>query len=298
LNNKTVIIILGPTAVGKTGVALQLAQQLQTSIISADSRQCFRELNIGVAKPSQEELARIPHYFINSHSIIDEVNAALFENFAIQKAEEIFKRNNTIVMVGGTGLYIRAFCEGLDDIPAIDSGLKEELRNKYAKNGLHWLQEEVKRNDPVFFDSSEPKNPQRLMRALEVKLFTDRSILTFRTRVCKTRSFKLVKIGLELPKEELHQHIHCRTETMMTNGLLDEVRELHPFKHLNGLQTVGYSELFDYLEGKCSIQEAVELIKSHTRQYAKRQMTWFRKDQSIQWMAPGNLDLLKKITQY
>jgi tRNA dimethylallyltransferase len=298
LNNKTVIIILGPTAVGKTGVALQLAQQLQTSIISADSRQCFKELNIGVAKPSREELAQIPHYFVNSHSITEEVNAALFEKFALQKANEIFQTNNIAVMVGGTGLYIRAFCEGLDDIPAIEPALKEELKDKYSKNGLTWLQEEVRKNDPTFFDSSEAKNPQRLMRALEVKLSTDRSILAFRTSACKLRSFKVIKIGLELPKEELHQHIHCRTENMITRGLLDEVRRLLPFRHLNALQTVGYSELFNHLEGKWSIQEAVELIKRNTRQYAKRQMTWFRKDPSIQWMPPGNWEQLKKITQY
>ena len=288
------IIILGPTASGKTTVALQLAKYFQTSIISADSRQCFKELNIGVAKPCSEELERVPHYFINSHSISDEVNAALFERFALQWVEKLFLLKNTVIMVGGTGLYIRAFCEGLDEIPAIDSLLRLEIQDKYSQRGLVWLQEEIKKNDPEYYASAEIKNPQRLMRALEVKLFTDRSILTFRTKTRKTRSFNIVKVGLRLEKEELHQNIRNRTERMMEMGLLEEVSSLLPFRHLNPLQTVGYSELFDYLDGKTSLQESVERINQNTRQYAKRQMTWFGKDQSIRWIPPGEWDQFKK----
>lgn len=297
MDNKTVIIILGPTAVGKTTLALQLAEYVNTSIISADSRQCFKELNIGVAKPSQEELALIPHYFINSHQVSDKVDAALFEKLALQSVDKIFQEKKAAVMVGGTGFYIRAFCEGLDDIPAVDSSLRVELQTKYGQMGLQWLQEEIKKNDPEYFAEAETKNPQRLLRALEIKLFTNRSILSFRTSIPKIRSFNIIKIGLQLPKDELHRNISMRTQNMMEKGLLDEVSQLIPFRELNALQTVGYSELFDHLDGNCSLQEAIERIKANTRQYAKRQITWFAKDPSIQWIDPGDWRQVKKITQ-
>jgi tRNA dimethylallyltransferase len=294
LDNKTVIIILGPTAAGKTAVGFQLAKYFQTSIISADSRQCFRELNIGVAKPSSEELELVPHHFINSHSILDEVNAALFERQALQWVDNLFLEKNTVIMVGGTGLYIRAFCEGLDEIPAVDTLLRQEIKDKYAQNGLLWLQEELKKNDPEYYASTEIKNPQRLMRALEVKLFTHHSISTFRTKTRKTRSFNIVKVGLRLEKAELHQNIKNRTERMMEMGLLEEVQSLLPFRHLNPLQTVGYSELFDYLDGKYCLAESVERINRNTRQFAKRQMTWFGKDPSVRWIPPAEWEQLKK----
>ncbi|MBS1597945.1 MAG: tRNA (adenosine(37)-N6)-dimethylallyltransferase MiaA [Bacteroidetes bacterium] len=286
MKNKKVIIVLGPTAVGKTAFAIQLAKQFHTSIISSDSRQCFKELNIGVAKPSETELQTVLHYFINSHSVKDEMNAALFEQLALQWADEIFKKNNVLVMVGGTGLYIKAFCEGLDDVPPVSEKIREEIRDAYEKNGLPWLQDQIKINDPLFYNSGEILNPQRVMRALEVKMATGNSILSYRKKNPKERPFEIQKIGLELPKNILHRNINTRVDMMMEQGLADEVKALMPFRHLNALRTVGYSELFDWLDGKTSLDEAVELIKQHTRQYAKRQMTWFKKDPEVKWMNP------------
>jgi len=290
---KTAIIIAGPTGVGKTSLAIQLALHLQTEIISADSRQCFKELNIGVARPSTEELKKVNHYFIASHSIHDNVNAGTFEQCALQKAGEIFQTHDTVVMVGGTGLYIKAFCDGLDEIPAIDPIIRENIINTYDKNGLEWLQAEIKIKDPEFFKTGEIQNPQRMMRALEVVESTGDSILSFRKSGKIKRDFNITKIGLELSKEELHRNINTRVDKMMGAGLLDEVKQLLPYKNLNALQTVGYAELFYHLDGKISLHDAIELIKQNTRQYAKRQMTWFKKDKEISWYSPSDIDLRK-----
>jgi tRNA dimethylallyltransferase len=286
LQTPTVIIIVGPTAVGKTAAAIRLAEQLQTKIISADSRQCYRELNIGVAKPSPAELHAVHHYFIDSHSIREEVNAAIFEQLALQWTADIFRNNPTAVMVGGTGLYIRAFTDGLDDIPPADPDLRQRLRQQYQQDGIAWLQQEVRQLDPAFFAEGEQHNPHRLLRALEVRLSTGRSILSFRSRTPQQRPFHIRKIGLELPKEELHRRIHDRVDTMMQQGLLEEVKGLLPWRTHKALQTVGYKELFDYLDGACSLDEAVANIKTNTRHYAKRQLTWFRKDPSVEWIDP------------
>jgi len=289
---KTCIVIAGPTAVGKTAFAIKLAQQLNTTIISADSRQCFKELNIGVAKPSPAELQLVQHYFINSHSIHDDVNAVVFEQYALQKINEIFKVHDTAIMVGGTGLYIKAFCEGIDELPGIDAAIRKQIIEGYEQNGLEWLQKEVEKNDPVYFAKGEIKNPQRLMRALEVKLSSGQSITYFQTKQKKNRDFNIIKIGLELPKEELVKNINARVDAMMHEGLLAEVKNLLPHKKLNALQTVGYRELFDYLDGDLSLDEAVERIKINTRQYAKRQMTWFKKDADWLWVHPLHLSAL------
>lgn len=287
--NKTVITIAGPTAVGKTAVAVQLATHFKTAIISADSRQCFNELNIGVARPSVQELQMVPHYFIASHSIKEEVNAASFEQYALEKASELFKKHDVIVMVGGTGLYIKAFCEGLDTIPAIDPVIRENIIGSYEEKGLIWLQQQVQQKDPAFYTSGEIQNPQRMMRALEVMESTGQSILSFQKKEKIERPFNIIKTGLELPKEELHRNIHTRVDAMMEAGLLDEVKQLAEYKNLNALQTVGYKELFDYLDGKLTLAEAIEQIKTNTRQYAKRQMTWFKKDVGIKWFAPQQI---------
>jgi tRNA dimethylallyltransferase len=297
LKNKTVIIIVGPTAVGKTSVAVHLAQTLQTKIISADSRQCFKELNIAVAKPSPEELRLVPHYFISSHSIDEDVNAGLFEQLSLQWADEIFQQSNIAVMVGGTGLYIKSFCEGFDNIPDIDPSVRKKIQDQYKERGIGWLQEEIKTADSEYYASAETLNPQRLMRALEIKLSTGQSILAFRSQQKKQRTFNIKKIGLHLPKEQLHQHINFRVDEMIRKGLIDEVKELLPYKNLNALQTVGYTELFDYLDNKINLEEAIERIKKNTRHYAKRQMTWFKKDQSIQWIDPSDFEQLKKIAE-
>lgn len=284
------IIVAGPTAVGKTAVAIQLAKHFATSIISADSRQCYKELNIGVARPSVQELEAIHHYFIASHSIQDEITAAGFEQYALQKATELFQEHDTVVMVGGTGLYIKAFCEGLDLIPAVDPAIREQIVSNYSNKGLVWLQEQVQQKDPAFYAVGEIQNPQRMMRALEVVESTGQSVLSFRKGEKAQRDFKIIKIGLELPKEELHQRIHTRVDQMMQAGQLEEVKGLVPYKQLNALQTVGYKELFEYLEGTISLEKAVEQIKTNTRQYAKRQMTWFKKDEEIKWFTPFQTD--------
>jgi tRNA dimethylallyltransferase len=286
---KTVIIICGPTASGKTSVAIQLAKHFQTEIISADSRQCFKELNIGVARPSADGLKQVKHHFIASHSIHEDVNAAMYEKFALQKANELFQQHDVIVMVGGTGLYLKAFCEGLDSIPDIDPAIRQNIISNYETKGLEWLQQEVKQKDPEFYSTGEIQNPQRMMRALEVIEATGQSIVSFRKNAKAERDFAIIKAGIELPKEELHRNINARTDKMMEEGLLNEVKELLPYKKLNALQTVGYKELFEHLDGKNSLTEAAEQIKTNTRQYAKRQMTWFKKDKSINWFQPDDL---------
>lgn len=286
VKNKTIIIIAGPTAVGKTAIAIEIAKHFQTEIISSDSRQCYKELNIGVARPAEEELKTITHHFIASHSVQDEITAAGFEQYALQKADDLFSGNDKVVMTGGTGLYIKAFCEGLDLIPDVPGNIRQSIIKNYEQYGLVWLQDEIKKKDDEFFRKGEIKNPQRIMRALEVAEATGKSILEFRKGEKVQRPFDIIKIGLELPKEELHTRINARTDQMMEAGLLDEVKSLVPFKNLNALQTVGYKELFDHLENKLSLAEAIELIKKNTRQYARRQMTWFKKDSSFVWFHP------------
>lgn len=282
----TVIIIAGPTAVGKTSVAIEVARHFDTEIISADSRQCYKELKIGVARPSEKELAAVPHHFIASHSIHQKITAADFESYALQKAGEILLKRKVVVMVGGTGLYIKAFCEGLDLIPEVPEAIHHEVMRQYNENGLSWLQKEVQEQDPLFYGSGEIQNPQRLMRALEVFRSTGQSITIFRKGKKAERDFTIIKTALQLPKEELHRNIHSRVDQMMEHGLLDEVRSLVPYRHLNALQTVGYKELFEHLDGTTTLAEAVELVKKNTRHYAKRQVTWFRKDKDFKWFEP------------
>ncbi|MBX2931322.1 MAG: tRNA (adenosine(37)-N6)-dimethylallyltransferase MiaA [Chitinophagaceae bacterium] len=295
LQKNTVIIIVGPTAVGKTALAIQVAQHFHTKIISADSRQCFKELTIGVAKPSVDELQQVEHFFINSHAIHQNINAATFENYALEKVNDIFKHQPIAVMVGGTGLYIKAFCEGLDLIPDIPKNIRDVLITQYNEKGLEWLQQQVKGKDAAFWKIAEQQNPQRLMRALEVITFTGKSITTFRKGTQLQRPFNIVKIGLELEREELYDSINKRVDVMMQNGLLDEVKQLLPYEQLNALQSVGYKELFDYLHNKYSLQEAINEIKKNTRHYAKRQLTWFKKDDTIQWFQPQQT---KEILQF
>ena len=290
LKSKTIIIIAGPTAVGKTAVAIEIAKHFQTDIISADSRQCYRELQIGVAKPTSEELDAVKHYFINSHSIHESVTAASFEQYALHASEEIFKRNNIAVMVGGTGLYLKAFYEGLDEIPEVPAGIRKKIVAAYHESGLIWLQEEVRKRDPNYFSVGEILNPQRLIRALEVKLATGKSIREFQLQKKASRNFNLIKIGLDLEKEKLHSNINYRVDEMIRQGLVEEVQSLEDYKHLPALQTVGYCELFNHLAGSISLTDAIHLIKQNTRKYAKRQLTWFRKDQSFQWFPPDQIE--------
>lgn len=276
-------MVAGPTAAGKTAMAIRLAQLLQTEIISADSRQCYRELSIGTAKPSPEELAAVHHYFINSHSIKEEVNAGTYEQLALGYAAEIFQKRPVAVVCGGTGLYIKAFCEGMDAMPKVPAETRERIRRQYEVYGIEWLQSEIKQKDAAFFEVGEIQNPQRLMRALEIIESTGQSILSFRKSNPVERDFNILKVGVTLPKTLLHENIHLRVDKMMDAGLVEEVRSVQDYRQHNALQTVGYTEIFNYFDGKLSIDEAVEQIKTHTRQYAKRQLTWFRKDTAYHW---------------
>lgn len=288
----TVILLAGPTASGKTALAIRLAQWLRTEIISADSRQCYKELSIGTAKPSHEELAAIPHHFIDSHSIREEVNAAMYEQLALQYAADIFSRSNVAVVAGGTGLYIRAFLEGMDTMPEIPPAIRGSVRKAYEAYGLEWLQQTLQQRDPDFYAAAETQNPQRLMRALEVLEASGRSITTFRTATKQPRDFNVIKIGIDLPKPLLHERIHQRVDHMAAAGLVEEVRSVNAYREHNALQTVGYKEIFDYLDEKLSLPEALETVKTHTRQYAKRQLTWFRRDAEMQWFDAREGDLV------
>jgi tRNA dimethylallyltransferase len=301
MNKKTCIIICGPTAVGKTSIAIAVAKHFNTKIISADSRQCYSELNIGVARPSEAELQAVYHYFIGSHSIHQEVTTVDFEQYALAAADEIFADSDVAVMAGGTGLYIKAFCDGMDDIPAVDAAVRNNIAEQYKLHGLEWLQQQVKTADPVYFDKGEIQNPRRMMRALEVIRSTGFSITHFQQGQKKERPFHIIKAGLELPREMLYHRINQRVHAMMDAGLLQEAEALHPHRALNALQTVGYRELFDYFDGKISTERAVELVQQNSRHYAKRQLTWFKKDAAINWMQAGEqavksiIELVKQV---
>lgn len=286
LSNKKIIQVTGPTGVGKTTLAISLAQLLNTEVISYDSRQCYRELCIGVARPSPEELATVPHHFIASHSVNDTLNAAWFEQYAMALSKSLFEKYDQLIMVGGTGLYWKAFAEGMDTIPTIDPALRSLISQQYQLGGLDWLTKELKAKDPVFAKSGEMQNPQRMMRALEVVMETGMSIVSYQTATKASRDFEIISVGLELPRAALVDRIHTRVDQMMTQGLLEEVRSLVPYATCNALQTVGYTELFSFLNNEISLQEAIERIKTNTRQYAKRQMTWFKREPSTQWFEP------------
>ncbi len=282
----TCIVVCGPTAVGKTRVAIEIAKHFQTSIISADSRQCYKELNIGVARPSPQELSECPHYFIASHSVHENITAAFFEKYALSLCEDLFRFNSRVVMVGGTGLYIKAFCEGLDEVPPASAPIRAAVEAAYKDHGIQWLADELRMKDPLFCQQGEMENPRRMSRALEVVMQTGRSILSFHSAKAVKRPFRIIKIGLELPRPQQYERINLRTDEMFGNGLVDEVRSLQPYENLNALQTVGYTEIFSFLRGEVSLEEAKELIKRNTRRYAKRQLTWFKKDQDISWFPP------------
>ncbi|MDE1190676.1 MAG: tRNA (adenosine(37)-N6)-dimethylallyltransferase MiaA [Arachidicoccus sp.] len=282
----TLIIISGPTAVGKTALSVEIAQYFNTEILSADSRQCFKELNIGVAKPNDEQLKLVHHYFINSHSIFNEVNAGIYEQYALESLAGIFSKNKIAIAVGGTGLYIKALCEGVDEMPAISSTTRNFIIKNYEEKGLEWLQNELQIKDPLFWKNAEQQNPQRLMRALEVIEQTGKSILAFRKGNKAERDFNIIKVALDSPREELYNTINKRVDLMISEDLEEEAKGLYIYRTLNALQTVGYSEWFDYFDNKISYQEAVDKIKINTRHYAKRQLTWFRKDKDFHWFQP------------
>lgn len=288
--SKKLIVIVGPTAVGKTRTAIDLAKHLHTEIISADSRQFFKEISIGTAKPDDSELAEAKHHFISSHSIFDEINAGRFEVEALNLIADLHKKHDQLIMVGGSGLYINAVCDGLDDLPKADENLRQRIVETYEKEGLEYLQREVKRLDPEYFEQVDQSNPQRLMRALEVCLMTGQPFSSFRNNSAKERPFDIIKIGLNLPREELYARINHRVDLMVEAGLVEEVKAMYPHKETYALQTVGYTELFDYFDGKHSLDRAIELIKQNTRRFAKRQITWFNRDKNTIWFRPDEVE--------
>ena len=273
----TVIIIAGPTAVGKTALSIQLAEQLGGEIISADSRQCYRELSIGVARPYPEELQRVKHHFIANHSLHDQINAVSFEQEALAITVQLLQKSNFVVMTGGTGLYIKAFMEGLAPIPTVSEEIRDRIQKQYDEKGLSWLQKQVQNLDPEFWKQAEQQNPRRLQRALEVVTSTGQSILHYRKSAQVERPFRILPFCLTLPTDVLRKRIDQRIDIMMDAGWLEEVKTLIAFRHMPALQTVGYQELFDYLDGTYSLEEAIQKIRINTWHYARRQMTWWRK---------------------
>lgn len=290
---KTLLCILGPTAVGKTAAAIQLAKRLGTEIISADSRQFYKEISIGTAKPTAEELAEAPHHFIGHLSVAQDYNAGDFERDALAKLEQLFLTHDTVVAVGGSGLYVKALIDGLDDLPLADEELRQELNELYQQKGITPLQERLMSVDEAAYDQTEIQNPQRLMRAIEIALAKAKGFIPNRKK--HTRNFRVIKVVLNLPREVLYDRINNRVDVMMQQGLLEEARAMLSFKDTYALQTVGYKELFDHFEGKHSLEKAIELIKQHTRNYAKRQLTWFKKEAPENWLEPGDIKGILKL---
>ena len=278
---------MGPTAVGKTELAIALAKEFHTEIVSADSRQFFREMNVGTAKPDADQLAAVKHYLVNSHSIHDDYNAGRFETDALECLLGIFNKHNFAVLCGGSGLYIDLVCKGSDELPAKNPVLREELNALYSKQGIEPLQSKLKALDPDFYNVVDLNNPHRLIRAIEVCIESGEKYSDLRSKKKSKRPFRIVKIGLEQERDRVYERINKRVDAMMENHLLEEAKSLYPFRGLNALQTVGYSELFEFLDGKIKLEEAVSLIKQHTRNFAKRQWTWFKKDKDIKWFRTG-----------
>lgn len=285
-SGKTLIIILGPTASGKTELAVRVAKWLGTEIISADSRQFYRELSIGTAKPDAKQLSAVKHHFIGHISITEVYNISRFEQDAIRTLEKLFESHKEVVMTGGSGLYIDAVCNGIDEQPEHDPAIRHLLKEGYGVKGIAFLQEELLSLDPEYYKEVDRSNPNRLIRALEVCMMTGKPYSSYRKGQRKQRNFRIVKFGISLSRGELLERINLRVDKMMESGLVEEARASYSFRHLNALNTVGYKEIFEFLDGKCTLEEAVERIRINTRRYAKRQMTWFRKDPDIIWIDP------------
>jgi tRNA dimethylallyltransferase len=291
--HKKLIVVVGPTGVGKTDLAIRLAEFFNTEIISADSRQLYHELNIGTAKPSAEELARVRHHFVNSHSITQAYDAARYGEDAMNKIGELFETHDFVIVCGGSGLYIQALLEGFDDIPEVPDEIRDEITERYEHEGLVWLQQTLQRLDPQHYPTMDQQNPARLMRALEVVLTTGKSISTFQKKQKRVLPFQVIKIGLELDRDVLYKRIDDRMDRMVEAGLFEEAKELYPYRQHNALQTVGYQEIFDFMDGRYDREETIRLLKRNSRRYAKRQFTWFRRDDEIIWMNPVNIEEIK-----
>ncbi|MDR0546126.1 MAG: tRNA (adenosine(37)-N6)-dimethylallyltransferase MiaA [Dysgonamonadaceae bacterium] len=283
---KTLLVILGPTGVGKTEFSLQIAEKLGSPVISADSRQLYKDLVIGTAAPTTADLQRVKHYFVGTLALDDYYSASQFEDDVIRLLSELHQTHETIVMTGGSMMYIDAVCKGIDDIPTIDETLRNEIKQQFETEGLDAIRQQLKILDPVFYNQVDLKNHKRVIHALEICLMTGKPYSELRTNRVKSRPFHIVKIGLRREREELYGRINRRVDQMMNDGLLEEARRVYPFRHLNSLNTVGYKELFQYFDGHCSLDFAVEKIKQNSRIYSRKQMTWFKRDPEIIWFHP------------
>ena len=282
----TLIVLIGPTGVGKTELSLSIAEHFHTSILSSDSRQLYADLKIGTAAPTPEQLARVPHHFVGTLKLTDYYSAAQYEADVMKKLEELFSLNEVVVLTGGSMMYVAAICKGIDDIPTVDKETRELMLQKYAEEGLDHLCAELKLLDPEYYQIVDLKNPKRVIHALEICYMTGKSYTSFRTQSTKKRPFRIIKIGLTREREELYERINRRVDEMLDAGLLEEVKAVYPYKELNSLNTVGYKELFKYLDGEWTLEFAIEKIKQNSRIYSRKQMTWFKRDNEIHWFHP------------
>lgn len=289
-DRKFLFLVVGPTAVGKTDLCLNLAKKFKTEIVSCDSRQFYREMNLGTAKPNKSELEAVPHHLIDSLSIWEDYDVRKFEKDALKILDVIFQKTDVAIMTGGSGLFADAVVQGLDEIPDVDPAVRAAIISEFEEKGLEWLQAEVEKADPEFYQFADRHNPQRLMRALEVHRGTGLKFSGFRIKKQVKRDFETIKIGLTRDRDELYQRIDRRMDEMVKAGLFEEAAQLFPHRHLNALQTVGYSEIFGYMEGQYDREEAIRLLKRNSRRYAKRQLTWFRRDEQIRWFHPAQLE--------
>jgi len=287
---KTLVVILGPTGVGKTDTCIKVAKHFNVPIINADSRQIFMELPIGTAAPTQTQQQDVKHYFVGNHHIEDYYSASMFEQDALQLIDQLFASNDLALMSGGSMMYIDAVCNGIDDIPTVDDNTRQWMKQRLEHEGLPALVEELKVLDPEHYNIVDKNNPRRVVHALEICHMTGKTYTSFRTNQIKQRPFNIVKIGLNLPREELYQRINQRVLNMMQEGLEEEARKVYPKRQFNSLSTVGYRELFEYFDGLCTLEEAITKIQSNTRRYMRKQLTWFKKDDKIQWFSPNNIE--------
>ena len=283
MKTKLLISVVGPTAIGKTALSIKLAQAFSTEILSADSRQFYKEIPIGTAAPSKKELAAAPHHFIHNRSIEEDYSVGDYEREAIEKLDTLFKDNNVMVLVGGSGLYIKSLIEGLDNFPEIEHEIREQLNDKFLNEGLEPLKAQLEQLDPEYYNKIDHSNPHRVIRALEVCIGSGKTFSSFLNQPKPSRNFKTITIGLTAPREEIYDRINRRVDIMMDEGLLEETQELYPKRRLNALNTVGYKELFSFFEGRIDLETAVEEIKMNSRRYAKRQLTWFKKNKETTW---------------
>lgn len=291
---KTLIVITGPTAVGKTALCLDVAKHFHIPIINADSRQIFRELKIGTAPPTEAQMQQVHHDFVGILGLDDYYSASLFEQQVLELLGRQFLSSDYALMAGGSMMYIDAVCDGIDDIPTIDDQTRTTMKQRLADEGLEALCEELRQRDPEYYEIVDRQNPRRVVHALEICLMTGKTYTSFRKREKRQRPFNIIKVGLNRPREELYDRINCRVDQMMADGLLEEAKALYPKRHLNALNTVGYKELFDYIDGRWPLEEAVERIKGNTRRYARKQLTWFKKDESIRWFHPDETETIIK----